>query len=94
MNCPKCTGEYRVKNGVLNEKQRYNCKGCGNNYTVSRKSTAKLLLEPRLGLMMYLEGLGFHYVGKLPGGKYLCCYKMDKKIWPPIGKNKERGACR
>ncbi len=42
MICPKCTGGYRVKNGLLNEKQRYNCKGCGNNYTVSQKYTAKL----------------------------------------------------
>ena len=55
MNCPKCIGEYRVKNGLLNGKQRYNCKGCGNNYTVSQKFTAKLPSERRFGLMRYLE---------------------------------------
>ncbi len=55
MNCPKCIGEYRVKNELLNGKQRYNCKGCGNNYTVNQKFTAKFPSERRFGLMRYLE---------------------------------------
>ncbi|MGB0720574.1 MAG: IS1/IS1595 family N-terminal zinc-binding domain-containing protein, partial [Bdellovibrionales bacterium] len=35
MRCPKCRVADRVKNGKVQGKQRYRCKGCGCNYTVS-----------------------------------------------------------
>ena len=68
-----------MKNGFVKGVQRYKCKGCGNNYTVAQKSTAKLPSERRLALMMYLEGLGFHSIGRLLGVSHVAVIQWIKK---------------
>ena len=65
MKCPKCKGESHVKNGIIKGQQRYKCKSCGFNYSVEFKSTATRDFTRRFALMLYLEGLGFHSIGRL-----------------------------
>lgn len=65
MNCAKCKSGKSTKNGVLNGVQRYKCKDCGFNFTVAFKSTAKPEDVKRQALLMYLEGLGFHSIGRI-----------------------------
>lgn len=65
--CPKCQCEKRVKNGVLNGKQRYKCKQYGCNYTITYQENAEKEKKRRFALSMYLEGLGFHSIGRLLG---------------------------
>ncbi|GHU99484.1 hypothetical protein FACS1894159_03580 [Bacteroidia bacterium] len=65
MRCTKCGSSERVKNGFLRGNQRYKCKGCGYNYSVELKCTAKLEDVKRQALLMYLEGLGFHSIGRI-----------------------------
>ena len=48
-------------------RQRYKCKGCGCNYTVELKSTAKPKSLKIQALHMYLEGLGFRSIGRILG---------------------------
>lgn len=79
MKCPKCRSEKKVKNGFMKGRQRYLCKDCGNNYSVEKKSTAKLPSERRLGLMMYLEGVGFNSIGRLLGVSHVAVIKWIKK---------------
>ena len=79
MECSKCKSSSHVKNGFVKGVQRYECKSCGNNYTVAQKSTAKLPSERRLGLMMYLEGLGFHSIGRLLGVSHVAVIQWIKK---------------
>lgn len=79
MNCPKCSSENKVKNGFVKGRQRYRCKYCGNNYSVEQKSTAKLPSERRMGLMMYLEGLGMNSIGRLLGVSHVAVIKWIKK---------------
>jgi transposase-like protein len=67
MKCPKCSCEKSVKSGKIKGRQRYKCKECGCNYTVELKSTAKPLSLKKKALHMYLEGLGFRSIGRLPG---------------------------
>lgn len=46
--CPHCKSTHIVKNGKLNEKQRYKCRGCNktfNDFTKSALSSTKLPLE-------------------------------------------------
>ncbi|BAR47644.1 hypothetical protein TF3313_0029 [Tannerella forsythia 3313] len=38
MDCPRCKSGCHVMNGMVGGRQRYNCKDCGFNYTVERKS--------------------------------------------------------
>jgi len=79
MDCPKCNSTSWSKNGFIKETQRYKCKECGYNYTVVQKSTAKSASERRLGLMMYLEGLGFRSIGRLLGVSHSSVIKWIKK---------------
>lgn len=79
MKCPKCTSDNKVKNGFVKGRQRYRCKSCGNNYSVEQKSTAKLPSERRMGLMMYLEGLGFNSIGRLLGVSHVAVINWIKK---------------
>ena len=67
MNCPKCNSSNKVKSGKIKDRQRYKCKGCGCNYTVEMKSTAKPKSQKKLALHLYLEGLGFRSIGRILG---------------------------
>jgi len=67
MNCPKCNCSKSVKSGKVKERQRYKCKGCGCNYTVELKSTAKPKSQKEQALHLYLEGLGFRSIGRILG---------------------------
>jgi len=52
MNCPKCKSDKYVKDGVVNQRQRYQCKQCNFRYTVKMKSTSKPQDIKRLALEM------------------------------------------
>ena len=67
MNCPKCDGSKSVKSGIIKGRQRYTCKMCKYNYTVTIKSTAKPKSLKRQALHLYLEGLGFRSIGRFLG---------------------------
>ena len=79
MDCPICKSKNKIKNGIIKGVQRYKCKDCGRNYTVAHKSTAKLPSERRLGLMMYLEGLSFHSIGRILGVSHVAVMNWVKK---------------
>ena len=65
MKCPKCKFEKSVKNGIIRGAQRFKCKECGYNYTVGYEQVSEKEKKRRFGLSMYLEGLGFHSIGRL-----------------------------
>src|SRR5690554_3180576 len=79
MKCPKCGSDNKVKNGIVRNLQRYKCKECSNNYTVEKKSTAVDSSTRRLGLMMYLEGLGFNSIGRILGVSHVAVLKWVRK---------------
>ena len=71
MKCPKCQSENRVKSGIVRNLQRYKCKDCNCNYTVCFDVVFEKDVEKdkkrRFALSLYLEGLGFHSIGRLLG---------------------------
>jgi transposase-like protein len=76
MDCPKCNSSNKVKSGKIKGIQRYKCKGCGCNYTVELKSTAKSKAQKKQALHLYLEGLGFRSIGRL-----LCVSNVSVLNW-------------
>jgi transposase len=60
-NCPYCGSENCVKNGVIKERQRYQCKDCSKNYY---KSIALKTDIRRYAIIMYLEGVNFTDIAK------------------------------
>jgi len=79
MKCPKCQSEHKVKNGIVREKQRYKCKDCGTNYAFDYSYFAAKEKKRRFGLSMYLEGLGFHSIGRLLNVSHVAVQKWVKK---------------
>jgi len=79
MKCSKCKSEHNGKNGIVKGSQRYQCKDCNFNYTVEIKSTAKDDSTKRFALMLYLEGLGFHSIGRLLKVSHVAVINWVKK---------------
>ena len=79
MDCPKCKSSRHIKDGIVNNRQRYKCKDCLYRYTVERKSDVKTVETKRLALDMYLEGLGFRSIGRVLKISYGTVYSWVKE---------------
>ncbi len=79
MNCPRCKESNYCKDGVVGDRQRYQCKSCGYRYTVEQKSDVKPVDTKRLALSMYLEGVGFRAIGRILDISYGTVYQWVKK---------------
>lgn len=79
MDCPRCKSSKHVKDGIVQNRQRYRCKDCGFRYTVAKKSDVKTVEERRLALEMYLEGLGFRSIGRILRISHVTVYNWIKK---------------
>ncbi len=65
MDCPKCGGKEYCKDGIVQGRQRYLCKGCRYRYTVERRTGVADETTKRQALELYLEGLGFRSIGRI-----------------------------
>ena len=65
MDCPKCGSTKYCKDGIIKDRQRYLCKGCGYRYTVNRRSGTADAKIKRQALQLYLEGMGFRSIGRM-----------------------------
>lgn len=65
MDCPKCGGSVYSKDGIVQGRQRYLCKGCRYRYTVERRAGTGDAATKRQALELYLEGLGMRSIGRL-----------------------------
>jgi len=88
MICPKCQSTKKVKNGVVREAQRYKCKECGCNYTIGFEGCLAKEKKRRFALSLYLEGLGFHSIGRLPGVRHVAVLKWVRKYGNQLEKNR------
>ena len=79
MDCPRCRSIHHCKDGIVNNRQRYQCKDCGYRYTVERKSDVKSAEVRRLALEMYLEGLGFRSIARILKISYGTVYQWVKE---------------
>ena len=65
MNCPKCGGTVFCKDGIVQGRQRYLCRGCRHRYTVKQRAGTGDKATKRQALELYLEGLGFRSIGRI-----------------------------
>jgi len=79
MECSRCRSSKNVKNGIVRGLQRYKCKECGYNFTVDYSLMAEKEKKRRFGLSMYLEGLGFHSIGRLLNVSHVTVINWIKK---------------
>lgn len=79
MVCPKCGSASWVKDGIVKQRQRYQCKGCSYRYTVEYKGGIHPQYK-RLALTLYLEGLGFRSIGRAIGVSNVAVLKWIKSF--------------
>lgn len=91
MNCPKCKSQKHVKNGFVNDRQRYKCKQCAYSYTVEYKAGIKPEYK-RLALMMYIEGIGFRRIARIIGVSYVAVYNWIKVFGLKAGELPAKGS--
>ena len=65
MECPRCQHSYFVKNGFINEKQRYKCKHCNYQWTENHKYTGRPVAEKALAVFLYCHGLSMSTIAKM-----------------------------
>lgn len=79
MNCPKCNHTTYCKDGIVNQRQRYQCKSCNYRYTVLRKSDVRPDEIKRAALAMYLEGLGYRDIARILGVNHVSIFYWIKE---------------
>ena len=79
MTCPKCRSAVRTKNGKVKGTQRYKCKDCGCNYTVSSLSRIPIKTQAEC-IRLYLEGVGFRGISRLTGVPHTTVMRWVKKL--------------
>jgi len=67
INCPKCLKNNCVKSGIVNERQRYNCKNCNYNFTVHKLGKKIDTYYVTKALQLYLEGLSYREIERILG---------------------------
>jgi transposase-like protein len=65
MDCPKCGGRQRCKDGIVKGRQRFLCKVCRHRYTVAQRAGTGDAVAKSQALHLYLEGLGFLSIGRI-----------------------------
>ena len=83
--CPKCESENHIKRGIVKNRQRYMCKGCGYLYTVNKIGKQLEKQYVIRSLQLYLEGLGFRSIERIMGVSHVSVINWVKKY----GKNVE-----
>ena len=91
MKCPKCKSDKKIKDGIVRQKQRYKCKECNFRYTVASGSGAKPLYLRKLALQLYLEGLGFRFIGRVLGVSYVTVLNWIRAFGEQVAELKGSG---
>src|SRR5215212_1911934 len=66
LRCKRCGSEEHVKNGLMRNKQRSLCKGCGLNFTDTPPRGKPLALKAA-AVLLYVSGLSMNRTAKLLG---------------------------
>ena len=91
MNCPRCNNAQSCKDGIVRNKQRYQCKSCRFRYTLDHQSNIKPLSIKRKALELYLEGLGFRAIGRILEISYGTVYQWVKAYGDQVSLPKSEG---
>jgi transposase len=63
--CKRCKSDGCVKNGFMQEKQRYRCKACGYNFTQGDGRSDYDAATKQLAVRMYLNNCGFRRIAEI-----------------------------
>ena len=75
LNCPWCASADKVKSGIKEDRQRYKCKACQCFFSLANKSDTATPAQRHLALNLYLEGLGFRFIGRILRFSHVVVYQ-------------------
>jgi len=83
--CPRCNSQNAVKSGIVGKRQRFKCKNCQYNYTVSKLGKAIDNYYVVKALQLYIEGVSYREIERLLGISHVSVMNWVKKyrIKPP-----------
>ena len=77
--CPKCDATEATKSGVVNNRQRFKCKGCGYHYTVAKVGREVDSYYVIKALQLYIEGVSYREIERLLGVSHVSVMNWVKK---------------
>lgn len=78
-HCPRCNFTKFVKAGVVQNRQRFKCKGCGYYFTVNKQGKE---IDPYYvikALQLYIEGVSYREIERLLGISHVTVMNYVKK---------------
>ncbi len=87
--CPKCYSQQYVKSGVVQDRQRYKCKGCGYHFTVQKIGKKIDDYYVVKALQLYVEGVSYREIERVLGVSHVSVMNWVKsyKIKRPLNQN-------
>lgn len=79
IKCPKCESYRVIKSGIINEKQRYNCKNCSYYFTVDKLGKKIDTYYVTKALQLYIEGLSYREIERLLGVSHVSVMNWVKQ---------------
>ncbi|MBK6266549.1 IS1 family transposase [Marivirga sp. S37H4] len=77
--CPKCQSEEIVKSGIIKNRQRFKCKGCNYNFTVSKVGKEIDSYYVVKALQLYVEGISMREIERVLGVSHVSVSNWVKK---------------
>lgn len=89
ISCPKCESPQIIKSGIVKERQRYSCKNCRYNFTVSKPGKG---IDPYFvtkALQLYIEGVSYREIERLLGISHVSVMNWVRKYKVKAPENSE-----
>ncbi|WP_020600192.1 IS1/IS1595 family N-terminal zinc-binding domain-containing protein [Spirosoma panaciterrae] len=77
--CPKCNSTEAVRNGIINQRQRFRCRQCNYNFTVDKVGKGISTYYVIKALQLYIEGVSFREIERLLGISHVSVMNWVKK---------------
>lgn len=77
--CPKCQSEQIIKSGIVNQRQRYTCKNCRYNFTVSKLGKQIDVYYVVKALQLYIEGISLREIERVLGVSHVSVSNWIRK---------------
>ena len=78
-HCPKCSSDLVTKSGVVNNRQRYKCKDCNYNFTVSKLGKQISGYYVTKALQLYIEALSYRENERILGLSHVTVMNLVKR---------------
>ena len=77
--CPKCDYQHVIKSGIVNNRQRYQCKKCRYFFSVNKLGKQIDDYYVIKALQLYLEGVSYREIERILGVSHVSVMNWVKK---------------